>query len=488
MTIVENKLTTPPTSSLSPTVSTTLIEMLGRGIPADRLVVDTDVLASISHDEAEWAPVGRAAVALRARTEAEIAHAVKVCAELGVPVVTRGAGTGLSGGANAVDGCLVLDVSKMDAVVEINPEDMTCVVQPGIVNNNLKAAVAEHGLWYPPDPASAPWSTIGGNVATNAGGLCCLKYGVTRDYVLGMRAVVGGPVGSSMAYGSTVALGRKTNKGVAGLDIAGLLVGSEGTLGVVSEITLRLRPALVGTPRTIVGSFSSLVDAGQAVALVTKRGLIPFALELLDRESLRVVEEWKQMGLELDAAALLLARVDTPGESGDLEADAIVAAFEDAGAVWAARSTDDLEAEALFEARRLVYPAFERLGPVLTEDICVPRSKVPHMLAEIEAIAARHGIKIATIAHAGDGNLHPLLLSNPGDEVARQASEAAFEELLDAAIALGGTVTGEHGVGLLKMGGMERELDPGSLAMQHAVKDALDPLGIFNPGKVLRLK
>ncbi|MGZ6792778.1 MAG: FAD-binding oxidoreductase, partial [Mycobacteriales bacterium] len=401
--------------------------------------------------------------------------------ELGVPVVARGAGTGLSGGANAVDGCLVLDLSRMDAVVEVDRDNQLCVVQPGVVNNDLKAAVAEHGLWYPPDPASAPWSTLGGNVATNAGGLCCLKYGVTRDYVLGMRAVVGGPAG----YGSAVALGRRTNKGVAGYDLAGLVVGSEGTLGVVTEVTLRLRPALVGTPRTVVGAFSSLVDAGQAVAVVTRRGLAPSALELLDRFCLQAVEEWKHLGLEADAAALLLARVDTPGSAGDAEARALVECFQAAGALWAEQSTDDAEAEALFEARRLAYPALERLSPVLTEDVCVPRSKVPVMLAEVEAIAARHGVQIATIAHAGDGNLHPLILTPVGDDAARVAAQAAFEDLLDAAIALGGTVTGEHGVGLLKMGGMVRELDPGSLAMQQAVKAALDPLGLFNPGKVL---
>ena len=228
-----------------------LIEALGRGLPGDRLVVDPDVLAAISHDDAEWAPAGKAAAGVRARTEAEVQHVVRTCAGFGVPVVPRGAGTGLSGGANAVTGCVVLDLSRMNQVLEIDPDNLVCVVQPGAVNNDVKAAVAEHGLWYPPDPASAPWSTIGGNVATNAGGLCCLKYGVTRDYVLGLRAVVGGPAG----YGEAVRLGRRTTKGVAGLDLVGLFVGSEGTLGVVTEVTLRLRPALAGTPRTIVGAF-----------------------------------------------------------------------------------------------------------------------------------------------------------------------------------------------------------------------------------------
>jgi glycolate oxidase len=456
-----------------------LVEALSRGLPAERLVIDPDVLAVISHDDAEWAPAGQAAVGVRARSEAEVQHVVRVCAELGAPVVPRGAGTGLSGGANAVGGCVMLDLSAMNQIIEIDPDNLLTVVQPGVINNDLKAAVAEHGLWYPPDPASAPWSTIGGNVATNAGGLCCLKYGVTRDYVLGLRAVVGGPV----AYGEVVRLGRRTAKGVAGLDLVGLFVGSEGTLGVVTEVTLRLRPARVGTPRTVVGAFADLVTSGRAVAQITRRGLTPAALELLDRACLEAVENWKHLGIEADAAALLLARIDTPGESGAAEAADIAAAMTDTGAIWVEQSTDDAEAEALFEARRLAYPAFERLGPVLTEDVCVPLSRVPAMLEQINEIGARHGLRIATVAHAGDGNLHPMLVTPPGDDAARLEAQAAFEELLDAAIGLGGTVTGEHGVGILKRDGMRRELDPGSLALQSAVRHALDPRAIFNPGK-----
>jgi glycolate dehydrogenase FAD-linked subunit len=456
-----------------------LVEALSRGLPAERLVVDPDVLAAISHDDAEWAPTGQAAVGVRARSEAEVRHVVRVCAELGVPVVPRGAGTGLSGGANAVGGCVILDLSPMNQILEIDPDNLLAVVQPGVINNDLKAAVAEHGLWYPPDPASAPWSTIGGNVATNAGGLCCLKYGVTRDYVLGLRAVVGGPV----AYGEAVRLGRRTTKGVAGLDLVSLFVGSEGTLGVVTEVTLRLRPARAGTPRTVVGAFADLVTSGQAVAQITRRGLTPAVLELLDRACLEAVEDWKHLGIEADATALLLARIDTPGESGAAEAADIAATMTEAGAIWVEQSTDDAEAEALFEARRLAYPAFERLGPVLTEDVCVPRSRVPAMLEQVNEIGARHGLRIATVAHAGDGNLHPMLVTPAGDDAARLEAQAAFEELLDAAIALGGTVTGEHGVGILKRDGMRRELDPGSLALQSAVRHALDPRGIFNPGK-----
>ena len=464
------------------TTSPDTLEALTRLLPGSTLITDDDVLASVSSDEAEWAEVGRAVAAVRARSTAEVQQVVAACAELRVPVVARGAGTGLSGGANAVDGGIVLDLSRMNRVLEIDEDDLVAVVEPGVVNDDLTAAVAEHGLWYPPDPASSPWSTIGGNVATNAGGLCCLKYGVTRDYVLGLQAVVGGPAGK---YGTAVRMGRRTTKGVAGYDLTALMVGSEGTLGVVTEVTLRLRPAPAAAPRTVVGAFGSLVAAGEAVALATRRKLTPLALELLDGPTLRVVEEWKHLGIEADAAALLLAKIDTPGASGEEEATAMADAFREAGALWAEQSSDDAEAEALFAARRLAYPAMERLGPVLTEDICVPRSQVPGMLADIEAISRRHGVQIGSIAHAGDGNLHPCMISPPDDAAARAAAIAAFDDILAAAIARRGTVTGEHGVGLLKRAGMRAELDPGVQAMQRAVKQALDPLDLFNPGKVV---
>jgi glycolate oxidase len=450
--------------------------------PGMDTVTDADVLRSLAHDDAEWAPAGTAAAAVRVRTTEEVQQVVRECASRGIPIVARGAGTGLSGGANAVDGCVIVDLSRMNRILEIDSDNMIVRVQPGVINDDLKAAVAEHGLWYPPDPASAPWSTIGGNVATNAGGLCCLKYGVTRDYVLGLEAVVGGPAGD---YGTAVRLGRRTTKGVAGYDLTGLFVGSEGTLGVVTEITLRLRPARREPLRTVVGAFADVVAAGRAVAMSTRRGLLPAALELLDRTCLEAVEQWKHLGLTADAEALLLAQIDSPGAEGDREAAAMAEVFKAAGALWAEQSTDAVEAEALFAARRLAYPALERLGPVLTEDVCVPRSAVPAMLTAIAEIAARHGCRIATIAHAGDGNLHPLILVPAGDDAARLAAQAAFSEILSAAIAAGGTVTGEHGVGLLKRGGLRQELPPGVLAMQQAVKDSLDPLNLFNPGKVV---
>jgi glycolate oxidase len=451
---------------------------LRAALPADRILTDTDVVGSYLHDEAEWAEYGRARAVVRPVETAEVAATVAICARHGVPVVPRGAGTGLSGGANAVEGGIVLSTERMRRIVEIDAGERLAVVQPGVVNDVLRAAVAEHGLWYPPDPASAPWSTIGGNVATNAGGLCCVKYGVTRDYVLALEVVT--------ASGEVVRLGRRTAKGVAGYDLVGLMVGSEGTLGVVTEVTVRLRPARSAASRTVVGFFDTLAACGAAVAGVTARGLQPAEFELVDRHCLQAVNEWKHTGFPDDAAALLLARTDLPEPAGGQEAEAILAEFEAAGARDAVVSTDAVEAEALFDARRLAYPALEQRGDaLLTEDVCLPRGRLAEMLARIDEIGGRHDILIATVAHAGDGNLHPLLITKRGDDAARVRAQAAFEEIVNAAIDMGGTVTGEHGVGLLKRAGMRRELGPAVLAMQRAVKAALDPHDIMNPGKAI---
>ena len=452
-----------------------LVDQLSNSLPADRVVVDPDVIASYQHDEAEWAPYAVPVAVVRPRSAEEVQTVVRACLAHGAPVVTRGAGTGLSGGANATEGCVVLAMDGMDAIKEVDRLERYAVVEPGVVNDHLRAAVAEHGLWYPPDPASAPWSTIGGNVATNAGGLCCVKYGVTRDYVMGMQVVTG--------TGELVRLGRKTAKGVAGYDLAGLMVGSEGTLGIITEVTVELRP-LQGPQRTVAGYFDSIVDAGRAVAAVAAAGLTPSALELIDKQCLMAVDAWKNMGLSVEANVVLLGRIDDPGLVGDQDAEKMLSCFDEAGATWSAVSTDQEEADALFAARRLAYPAMERLGPVLTEDVCVPKKHVPEMLSRIEQIGQRYETTIANIAHAGDGNLHPLLITPLGDVPARERAQAAFAEIIEAALELGGTVTGEHGVGLLKMDGLVQELDPMVLDMHRAVKKALDPHGILNPGKV----
>ncbi|NMO01638.1 FAD-binding protein [Gordonia sp. TBRC 11910] len=457
-------------------MSSTPLDELSAALPAGRLVTDPDIVRSVSTDQAAWAPAGAALAAVRAHSTDDVVAVVKTAARHGIPVVARGAGTGLSGGANAIDGCILLSLEQMTDVVEINDVERYAVVQPGVVNDRLREVVAQQGLWYPPDPASSPWSTIGGNVSTNAGGVCCVKYGVTGDYVLALEVVT--------SNGEVVRVGRRTAKGVAGYDLAALIVGSEGTLGIVTEITVRLRP-LPPPAITAAGFFDSIVDAGSAVRAVGAAGITPSALELVDRHCLAAVDDWKHMDLTVNGNVLLLARVDDPEPMADEVAGRIAQIFRDNGASWAERSTDETEADALFAARRLAYPALERLGPVLTEDVVVPRQFVPDMLARIEELAVAHDVTIANIAHAGDGNLHPLIITPIGDDDARRRAQAVFEQILDAAISFGGTVTGEHGVGLLKKGGLRREQSDVVLAMQRAVKQALDPQGILNPGKVI---
>ncbi|WP_433291650.1 FAD-binding oxidoreductase [Pseudonocardia sp. CA-142604] len=465
------------TANVSPTPDP-LVTDLFASLPTDRIVTDADLVAPYEHDVADWVPHGNAAAVVWPCSTAEVAAVVAACARHGRPVVVRGAGSGISGGANAVDRCVVLSTERMREVVEINADERLAVVQPGVLNDDLRAAAAAQGLWYPPDPASASWSTIGGNVATNAGGLCCVKYGVTRDYVLALEVV--------MAAGDVVRMGRRTAKGVAGYDLVGLMVGSEGTLGVITEATVRLRPLRTSRPRTVVGFFDDLAAAGDAVSRVNARGIQPAAFELIDRFCLQAVNKWKNAGLPEDTAALLLAQTDIPEPGALDEAEAIHAEFVAAGAGEAMMSTDPVEAEALFDARRLSGPALLQLGhEILIEDVCLPRTHLAEMIRRIEQIAQRHATFIATMAHAGDGNLHPVILTPPGDEDARRRAQAAFEHIIDAALALGGTITGEHGVGLLKLPGMRRELGPQVIAMQRAVKAALDPQGILNPGKLV---
>lgn len=445
------------------------------GAAVDMLTA-SDSMARYAHDEAEWAAHGQPLAVVRPETTHQVQQVVQHCIATGTPLVTRGAGTGLSGGANAIDGCLILSTERLNRVLEINVEERWARSQPGVVNDDLRAQAATVGLWYPPDPASSPWSTIGGNIATNAGGMCCVKYGVTGDYVLELEVVTG--------TGDVVRLGRRTAKGVAGYDLRGLIVGSEGTLGIVTEAVVRLR-TLPPVPVTVAGYFDSVVDAGRAVALVAASGMVPSALELVDRYCLKAVDDWKHMGLATEAEVVLIGRTDAPGSQGEVEAETLVRCFEEGGATFAARSSDPQESEALYAARRLAYPALERLGPVLTEDVCVPMMAVPEMLGRIDAIARAHDVLIANIAHAGDGNLHPLLITPPGDELAKARAKAAFTDIIEAAIELGGTVTGEHGIGLLKLEGLARELSPAVQEMHWAVKTALDPHGILNPGKAI---
>ncbi|KAF2414497.1 FAD-binding oxidoreductase [Microbacterium sp. B35-04] len=450
-------------------------EALRAALPPHTVATDAETLERLSHDDAEWAEFGLPAAVVFASRIDDVVATVRIAAAHGVAIVPRGAGTGLSGGANATSGCLVLSLERMTRIVEVDAAERYAVVEAGVLNDDLRRHVAAHGLWYPPDPASQAISTIGGNVATNAGGICCVKYGVTRDYVIGMTVV--------LADGSIAKLGRTTAKGVTGYDLTGLFVGSEGTLGIIVDVTVKLRPLGGREERAVVGYFRTLTDAGRAVAAVSEAGIVPSALELIDRTCLHAVAQWQGWDLPEDANALLLAKVDEPGARGEELAAAIEAHFRTEGGDRVERAVEPADIDRLFAARRLAYPALERLGPVLTEDVCVPRGAVPEMLARIEAAAADAGVVIANIAHAGDGNLHPLIIAPEGDDDAKSRAKAAFDRIVDDCRALGGTVTGEHGVGLLKLGGAAAELSPVVRGLHRSIKHALDPAGMLNPGK-----
>ncbi len=454
---------------------TDLVAELQRMLRADQVRTDAASLDAYAHDDAEWAPYEPPLAVVLAERERDVSDVVRLAAASGVRVVPRGAGTGLSGGANAMSRSIVLSLERMTRIIEVNAPERYAVAEAGVINDSLREAVAEQGLWYPPDPASYRISTIGGNVATNAGGICCVKYGVTRDYVLGMRVV--------LADGDVVSLGRRTAKGVTGYDLTALMVGSEGTLGIVTEVTLALLPLGGREERAIVGSFDSLRAAGVAVAEITAAGIVPSALELVDRTCIEAVDEWRSLGLPHGVDAMLLATVDEVGAVGEGLAASVAGIMSEAGAMSVERGIDPADVDRLFLARRLAYPALERLGPVLTEDICVPRSAVPEMLVRIQATATEHDVVIANIAHAGDGNLHPLIIAPEGDDAARARAKVAFDRIVDDCRELGGTVTGEHGVGLLKLPGARMELGDRVIELHAAVKRALDPLGTLNPGK-----
>jgi glycolate oxidase len=452
-----------------------VLDELTRRVPASSVLTDPEVLESYRRDEAGLVEAGTPLAAVRVSSGDEVQELLRMASAHRLPVVPRGAGSGLSGGANAVDGCLVLSLTGMDGIIDIDRGNLLAVVEPGVINADLSKAVGDLGLWYPPDPASAGFSTIGGNIATNAGGLCCVKYGVTADFVLGLEVV--------LADGSVLGTGRRTVKGVAGYDLTGLFVGSEGTLGVITRATLRLRPT-PPSPATLVAFFADLTSTGAAVARIVSE-VVPSLLELMDRATVRAVDEWKHMELDLEAAAMLIGRSDAGGERGAAEIERMAGACAAAGATYLARSADPMEADLLMTARRLALPALERMGSILLDDVAVPLGRIPDLLDAIQGVADRHGVLIGTFGHAGDGNMHPTIVFDHRDPETVARARSAFEDIIRAALGLGGTITGEHGVGLLKKPFLPEEIGEAGLAAHRRVKRALDPLGILNPGKVL---
>ncbi|MBM7082216.1 FAD-binding oxidoreductase [Micromonospora humidisoli] len=461
-----------------------LLDDLRAALGDEAVLTDPDLLRLHRRDEADLCAAGTPLVVVRPRDTAQVVVVVRAAARHGVPVVPQGARTGLAGAANAVDGAVVVSTVAMTAIREIDPVARIAVVQPGVVNATLARAVREQGLYYPPDPGSWESSTIGGNVSTNAGGMCCVKYGVTTEYVLGLEVV--------LASGEVLRTGRRTAKGVAGYDLTRLFVGAEGTLGVITEVTVALRPAPEES-LTMVAVFDSTAGAGTAVAGIAAQGLTPSLLELLDRTHLRAIEAYRPMGLRTDAQALLLAAADTgPRAADDLARIAGVCTAAGAQEVYAA--TDAVEAAALLQARRLAHPAMEKFavdtypdgnGGLIIDDVAVPRGALATLLDGVARIATECGVPIGVVGHAGDGNLHPNIVVDRADPASLERGRRAFDEIIRLGLELGGTCTGEHGVGLLKRDWLAREIGPVGVRVHQAIKAALDPAGLFNPGKVL---
>jgi glycolate oxidase len=426
---------------------------------------DPDIVESYRRDQCAVVPAGMPLAVAHPTSTAEVAVVLRAASRLGVPLVVRGAGSGLTGAANAADGCIVLSTARMTKVIEVDEHDLIMRVQPGAITADVKAAAAAHGLYYPPDPASAAYCSIGGNVATNAGGLCCIKYGSTREYVLGVEVV--------LADGTVETFGRRSVKGVSGLDITALMVGSEGMLGVITEVTLRLVPP-PDPPVTAVGYFRHLDDAASAVAALAHARIRPSLLEIMDRASITAVEQAGNFGLDTSAAALLLAQIDVRGA----DVQSLIDVFARSGAAEVFATEDPADADAFLAARRMVHPALERSGHLLLDDVAVPLSNVGRLIAEAAEIADRYGLVIATFGHAGDGNLHPTIVY---DEEQEDVATAAFAGIIESALALGGTITGEHGVGALKRRFLAREHGATSLRLQRQIRGLFDPDGRLVP-------
>jgi len=449
-------------------------------VGASAVLVDPDITDSYRRDMMPLAPDGAPlAVVLPANAE-QVQQVVKACAAAGTPIVPRGAGSGLSGAANAIDGCVVLVTTRMNEIVEIDTDNRLAVVQPGVINLELRGAVEKHGLFYPPDPSSYDWCTIGGNLSTNAGGLCCVKYGVTTDSVLGLDIV--------LADGELLRTGRRTVKGVAGYDLTKLFIGSEGTLGVITQATLALRP-LPQAPGTMVAAFSSVGAAGEAVSRIVREGIVPSLMEIMDATSIAAVEAHlkTELGAGAGCAALLLCQSDSGGEAARRELVAIEQVCTDAGADLVHSTFDPAEGSMLLTARRAVLTALEVYGAWMTDDVCVPRTRIAELIAACERISAEVGLRVAVVGHAGDGNMHPTIVYDPSssDEFAR--ANTAFNDILAAGLALGGTVTGEHGIGKIKREWLEREVGPVAMRTHRAIKAALDPENVFNPGSMFSM-
>lgn len=433
------------------------------------LISDPDITATYSKDQAPFAPSFPAAAVLLARSTEEISKALAFCSERQIPVVTRGAGSGLSGGANADSNSLVISLEKMNQIIEVDPANQLARVQAGVINLDLDTAVKEFGMAYLPDPASRDWSTLGGNVATNAGGMCCVKYGVTSHHVRSLKVV--------LSTGDVIELGKSTKKFVTTLDLMHLFIGSEGTLGIVTEITVNIVPR-PKPPATLIATFPHITQAAAAAAdLLQYR---PSMLEIIDQTTLKAVEEWHPLGFEV-AGSILLMQLDENFEVGD----AAVQTCQSHGMIDGMFSTEASDAADLIRVRKLAYPALERLGATLLDDVALPITKIAEFVGLVEMLASKHELTIGIFGHAGDGNMHPTIVHDHGDLEGEKRAKIAFAEIVRIAQSLGGSASGEHGIGSIKRNLVADEISQSVIEIQRGIKKLLDPAGILNPGKKL---
>jgi glycolate oxidase len=436
---------------------------------AGRILTDPAELVRYSTDASRAAPQGLPLAVLTARSTEDVAAGVRWAGRNNIPVSVRGAGTGLAGGAVAYAEGLVISLAEMDTILSIDPGNRLAEVQAGVITADIDAAAAEFGLMYAPDPASYRQSTIGGNIATNAGGLRCVKYGVTTDSVAGLEVV--------LADGEIIRTGSTTRKNVVGYDLTSLFVGSEGTLGIVTAATVRLVPRPAGKAVTFRATFPSASSAGRAVTAIMNSSVVPEVLELMDRASVEIVEKFHPTGLSTDGAAILVGQFISLSS----EEDAAVAArlCSEAGAT----DVEQAEGDVLLEARRVSGKALDARGLRASCDVAVPIARLADMFEALEKISADEGVAIPTFAHAGDGNLHPSVVITDESAGAYAAAERILDLITDRALSLGGTLSGEHGVGSLKFGSLTKQLDPATRAAHQRIKHAFDPQGILTPGR-----
>jgi glycolate oxidase len=406
----------------------------------------------------------------------EVAALLKLCNETGTPIYTRGSGTNLCADTCPVHGGVVLLTKRLNRILELDKENLTITVQPGVITKEISETVEKEGLFYPPDPSSMKISTIGGNLSENSGGLHGLKYGVTRDYVMALQV--------ALPNGELIRTGGKLTKDVAGYDLTRLFVGSEGTLGVITEATLKLIPK-PESQKTILALYQDIEAAAHSVSAIIANKMIPVTLEFIDQDTLKAVEDFAHIGLPTDVQAILLIVQDGPKEIVDRDIHRIAEICRSEQAVDVRLAASEQEAEQLATARRSALSALARLKPTtILEDATVPRSEIAPMVRAITEIARKYRVRISTFGHAGDGNLHPTCLTDARDHDEMQRVEKAFAAIFEKALELGGTLTGEHGIGMTKAPYLEWKLGKAGVAVMRGIKQALDPSGIMNPGKV----